>query len=158
MSCNHATSGCEYPSGECTGACMTEQGRESQRLIRATTEAAPKRYLTIVYEIHSSGQEQALLHAANHEAVSYSHAIEQRDELLKALNHYRAKAHDLVIHRDELLQKLRGLVEALDATNWSSWQTTARFDPALNDARAAISINDAERRELEAIVRYGLGT
>ena len=93
MSCNHATSGCEYPSGECTGACLAQ-----------SKPAAPKRYLTIVYEIHSSGQEQALLHAAAHEAVSYSHAIQQRDELLKALNHYRAKSHSFAVRLAEIVK------------------------------------------------------
>lgn len=40
--------------------------------------------------------------------------------------------------RDELLAALQSLVDALDKTNWSSWQTTARFDPSLNDARELI--------------------
>ena len=96
MTCNHAASGCDYPAGECTGACLARPAMSQP--------AAQKRYLTIVYEIHSIGQERALLHAAGHEAVSYSNAIEQRDELLKALNEYREKAHRLVIQRGELLE------------------------------------------------------
>jgi hypothetical protein len=36
-------------------------------------------------------------------------------------------------------EALAELVAALDATNWSSWQTTARFWPALEAARAALS-------------------
>jgi len=31
------------------------------------------------------------------------------------------------------------LVEALHSTNWSSWQTTARFDPALRAAEATLA-------------------
>ena len=141
MSCNHATSGCEYPSGECTGACMTEQGRESQRMIRATMAGAPKRYLTIVYEIHSSGQEQALLHSAAWESVSHSNAIWQRDKLLKALDHYRAKAHGLTVQRDELVEALRSTADLLQ-----TWIDGAPpYDEAQNDrelmanARAAIA-------------------
>jgi len=34
---------------------------------------------------------------------------------------------------------LADLVEALRATNWSSWQTTARFDPALQAAEATLA-------------------
>lgn len=34
--------------------------------------------------------------------------------------------------------KLRDLVEALDKTNWSSWQTTAPFDKELDAAREHI--------------------
>lgn len=39
---------------------------------------------------------------------------------------------------DERAAALAELVEALDATTWSSWQTTAKFDPALKRARAAL--------------------
>lgn len=35
----------------------------------------------------------------------------------------------------EAVHLLTELVKALDATNWSSWQSTAKFDPALNNAR-----------------------
>lgn len=37
------------------------------------------------------------------------------------------------------LEALKELVAALDATNWSSWQTTARFGKQLESARAAIA-------------------
>lgn len=83
MSCTHATSGCNYPHGDCTGACMTEQGRESQRLIRVTMAAAPKRHLTLVYQIHSESQYKALLSAAEWVDASDSHAIAERYDLQK---------------------------------------------------------------------------
>lgn len=108
MSCKHTASGCEYPSGECTGACLARPA--------PSQPATSKRYLTIVYEIHSSGQEQALLHSAAHESAQHCHAIKQRDELLQALNEYREKAHSLVIQRGELVEAanhLRGWIEIL---------------------------------------------
>lgn len=37
---------------------------------------------------------------------------------------------------------LEALVKALQETTWSSWQSTARFDPAL---RAAVDLLDADR-------------
>jgi hypothetical protein len=43
------------------------------------------------------------------------------------------------LEQPELLTALKDLVAGLDATYWSSWQTTARFDPALKAARAAIA-------------------
>ena len=79
--CQHAASGCNYHQGECTGACMTEQGRESQRLIRATMATAQEQYLTIVYQIHSQGQYKELLSAAEWADSSDSHAIQERYDL-----------------------------------------------------------------------------
>jgi len=38
-----------------------------------------------------------------------------------------------------LLDALSDLVAGLDKTNWSSWQTTAHFWPALEKARAALA-------------------
>ena len=38
-----------------------------------------------------------------------------------------------------LLDALSDLVAGLDKTNWSSWQTTAYFWPALEKARAALA-------------------
>jgi hypothetical protein len=40
---------------------------------------------------------------------------------------------------EELLSVLRELVEAIDLTHWSSWQTTAKFDGPLQNARDAIA-------------------
>jgi hypothetical protein len=41
-------------------------------------------------------------------------------------------------HPAELTGVLRNLVKALDATNWSSWQSTAKFSEELDRARDAI--------------------
>ena len=46
---------------------------------------------------------------------------------------------------DRLAEALRELVDALDATSWSSWQTTASFDPALVAARDALHPQEADR-------------
>jgi hypothetical protein len=40
--------------------------------------------------------------------------------------------------RDALRERLRELVDGLERTNWSSWQTTAHFWTQLEAARAAI--------------------
>ena len=49
--------------------------------------------------------------------------------------------------KDELattaLCLLKELVAALDETHWSSWQSTARFDPQLNHARNFIAEQEA---------------
>lgn len=98
--CAHAASGCNYPVGECSGACMTDQGRESRRLIRATMAEAPQhqpaapQYLTIVYRIHSPGQRQSLLHATDWTASSHSHAIQDRDRLRAELNDVQDQRRD----------------------------------------------------------------
>lgn len=39
---------------------------------------------------------------------------------------------------------LRNLVAALDSTNWSNWQTTANFQPALDAARAFLMTDGKE--------------
>ena len=41
------------------------------------------------------------------------------------------------------LSLLKELVVALDKTYWSSWQSTARFDPQLNHARNFIAEQEA---------------
>ena len=46
----------------------------------------------------------------------------------------RAQAAEI----ERLTKALRALVEGLDKTNWSSWQTTAYFDDQLDAARAAL--------------------
>jgi uncharacterized caspase-like protein len=48
----------------------------------------------------------------------------------------------------DLLNILRDLVEALDRTYWSSWQTTAKFDAPLSAAREAIKKADDYRGSL----------
>lgn len=48
--------------------------------------------------------------------------------------------------RNELLEKqLRELVDALDKTFWSSWQSTHSFDDQLTNARELLSKLDEER-------------
>jgi len=42
-------------------------------------------------------------------------------------------------HTPEPLAALQKLVSGLNATNWSSWQTTANFQPALQEAEAVIA-------------------
>ena len=42
----------------------------------------------------------------------------------------------------EAWQLLADLVAGLEATHWSSWQTTAHFDSALDAARAALAAKD----------------
>lgn len=51
---------------------------------------------------------------------------------------------------------LADLVEALRATNWSSWQTTHRFDPALQAAEATLAherVRDAAPDLLAALTQ-----
>jgi hypothetical protein len=47
-----------------------------------------------------------------------------------------AEAHSAA---PELLVALQDLVSGLDATSWSSWQTTAKFSGEIEAARAAIT-------------------
>ena len=42
----------------------------------------------------------------------------------------------------EAWQLLADLVAGLEATHWSSWQTTAHFDSALDAARAALAAKE----------------
>ena len=46
----------------------------------------------------------------------------------------------------EAWQLLADLVAGLEATHWSSWQTTAHFDSALDAARAALAAKDSDGR------------
>jgi hypothetical protein len=45
--------------------------------------------------------------------------------------------------RNELLEALQNLVDGLDKTNWSSWQTTAYFSDHLEAARTEIAKAEA---------------
>ena len=56
-------------------------------------------------------------------------------ELLDALKIERA-----------LADRLAALIEALDDTHWSSWQTTARFMPALEAAQDALAAHREARK------------
>lgn len=158
MSCNHATSGCNYPQGDCTGACMTEQGRESQRLIRKTTAATQKQYLTIVYQIHSEGQRQALLHGAAWDAARDTHAIAERDDLqtknaelsdqclqsVMAIATLEEQVERLVKQRDEAIEALTLMTVDQEGKEWvdsdlpqSDWD--ARADLGQSMARSIIT-------------------
>jgi len=44
--------------------------------------------------------------------------------------------------------ELRELIRALEATTWSSWQSTSRFDPALENARKWLAEYDERNPEL----------
>lgn len=46
----------------------------------------------------------------------------------------------------EVLQKL---VEGLDDTYWSSWQSTASFYPAYEDAKAYLSLFSEDYRDID---------
>lgn len=75
VNCKHAASGCNYPEGECSGACLAGN---TQR------QPATLQYLTIVYQIHSTGQLKELLHATDWAAMSHDHAIHNRNALQEA--------------------------------------------------------------------------
>lgn len=51
----------------------------------------------------------------------------------------------LIAAAPDLLEALQALVAGLDATNWSSWQTTAHFSQQHDDARAAIAKATGEK-------------
>lgn len=72
MTCKHSNSGCNYPQGDCSGACQSNKPKAKD---------AAKQYLTVVYQIHSEGQYKALLSAAEWVDASDSHAIAERYDL-----------------------------------------------------------------------------
>lgn len=49
-----------------------------------------------------------------------------------------------MIHPNEIEMALRELVESLDKTFWSSWQSTHSFDDQLTDARELLAKLDDE--------------
>ena len=59
-----------------------------------------------------------------------------------ALNECRAVHGEPTEAQIEAWQLLADLVAGLEATHWSSWQTTAHFDSALDAARAALAAKD----------------
>lgn len=77
VNCPHAASGCGYPQGECSGACLADKPKHQP--------AAPQ-YLTVVYRITEPGQPRALLEHADWTASSHTHAIRERDRLHAELN------------------------------------------------------------------------
>lgn len=50
-----------------------------------------------------------------------------------------------MIHPNEIELALRELVEALNKTYWSSWQSTANFSQQLEDAETLLSKLDDAR-------------
>lgn len=85
VTCQHASSGCNYPQGECSGACLASS---TQR-----RPAAPH-YLTIVYRITEPQQPRALLEHAEWRAASHTHAIQERDSLSAELNDVQAQRRE----------------------------------------------------------------
>lgn len=84
MTCPHITAGCNYPEGECSGACLVGV-RQAEPCATQRQSAAPQ-YLTIVYRITHPGQTRALLAQAEWSAASHTHAIHERDRLTAELN------------------------------------------------------------------------
>lgn len=85
MTCPYITSGCNYPEGDCSGACLT----------------AKQHYLTIVYRITDKRQARAQLEQAEWSACSHTHAIRERDQMQA--------------QRDELLEALKLAMPALES-------------------------------------------
>lgn len=96
MICQYTTSGCSYPQGECSGACMTDQGRESQRLIRdhlASQQSKALRLADALDAVNTNNADSLLVQMAARSAAAelrrlYEENVqmrEQRDELLEAL-------------------------------------------------------------------------
>lgn len=92
VNCPHAASGCNYPQGECSGACLAG-ARQAEPRATQRQPAAPQ-YLTIVYRIHSPGQRKALLNAAEWITSSHSHAVQERDQLHAELNDVQAQRRE----------------------------------------------------------------
>ena len=64
MTCQYTISGCSYPQGECSGACMTDQGRESQHLIRdhlASQQPEALRLADLIERYNSGVHSQAIV-------------------------------------------------------------------------------------------------
>jgi chromosome segregation ATPase len=74
----------------------------------------------------------------------YAGTLAERDVLLETQRKFGALMHKTMEERDSLLEALRELVRALDETNWSSWQTTARFHNEHERARAAIKASEGK--------------
>lgn len=102
--CAHAASGCNYPQGECSGACLASSTQRQP--------AAPQ-YLTIVYQIHSPGQAQALLHATDWTAMSHSHAILDRDTAIKLRDALHAELNDIQDQRRAAFRAIERLNDEL---------------------------------------------
>jgi hypothetical protein len=86
--------------------------------------------------------EQQAAEVALHTAIDDLQA--ERDVLLETQRKFGALMHKTMEERDSLLEALRELVRALDETNWSSWQTTARFHNEHERARAAIKASEGK--------------
>lgn len=107
VTCKHAASGCNYPQGECSGACHFP-GEDTQR-----QPAAPQ-YLTIVYQIHSPGQRKALLNSAEWISSSHSHAVQERDQLHADLNDVQAQRREAFRAIERLNDEIGRLTEQRD--------------------------------------------
>jgi vacuolar-type H+-ATPase subunit I/STV1 len=74
----------------------------------------------------------------------YAGTLAERDVLLETQRKFGALMHKTMEEQNSLLEALRELVRALDETNWSSWQTTARFHNEHERARAAIKASEGK--------------
>lgn len=105
VNCKHAASGCDYPAGECSGACVTNNTQRQPE--------APQ-YLTIVYRIHSPGQRKALLNAAEWITSSHSHAVQERDQLHAELNDVQDQRREAFRAIERLNDEIGRLTEQRD--------------------------------------------
>lgn len=55
------------------------------------------------------------------------------------------KAREVTSDECNAVTELRELIRGLDKTNWSSWQATDKFDPALNSAREWLADYDLRK-------------
>ena len=151
VTCKHAANGCGYPQGECSGACMTEQVRESQRLIRATVAKAP-RYLTVVYKITEPGQPREILERNDWTASSHTHVIRERDRA-------EAELGKLTEQRDELLKVLRMARANIAANLQVMTMCHTGPDGMIDDAEVVLLI-EAEQdlvNQIDAVIAKATG-
>ena len=116
MTCNHAASGCDYPAGECTGACMSAP-KQAEALMLADglelhasqvrASRGKMRYVLVTPdECDQAAAELRRLHAANIDCVDWFEAIKADNERLHALNadllHALTRIRALPVHADAI--------------------------------------------------------
>ena len=136
VTCQHAASGCDYPAGECSGACVTNNTQRQP--------AAPQ-YLTIVYQIHSPGQVQALLHATDWTAMSHSHAILDRDTAIKLRDALHAELNDVQDQRREAFR-------AIERLNDEIGRLTEQRDLVLSELKLIVQWDDCGLALTESMI------
>lgn len=105
VTCQHAASGCNYPQGECSGACLADKPQR---------RAANPHYLTIVYRITEPQQPRALLEHTEWRAASHTHAIQERDQLHAELNDVQDQRREAFRAIERLNDELGRLTEQRD--------------------------------------------